>query len=798
MSISPSTQSDSDSTGSSAPDRVDVASYLERERLPAPCAGIEGQAGEAVLLLDPKDHVSGTSADAAALLGIPGDDLVGRPAASLPILHRTEAKAVWERQPDDGPAWGVVEQPPAGRFHLRVYPGEKATAVYLSATSSPTPSARQSEPAENAAVEAERERLQMALDGADLGAWELCFETGETIYSERWAEMLGYTLDDVEHTAAFFFRHVHPEDRERVRQAAEACVRNEEAMMDLVIRMRHKDGSWRWILDRGRIFEWDANGLPVRMVGTHMDVTDRKRDQMALRRERDLLERVFEASPTPIVVLNADGEMVRISKRAREVLGIGPDDAQGRRFNDPGWGIEAPGGGEVSDDDLPFSRIMTEARPVYDVEHRVRWPDGTSRLLSVSGAPLFADVGPAGSNEAPAPDASSPKATASNGSPRGAVFVLTDVTEARRAETALQRSEERFRAVAEQAVDVIAIFEADGTFHYLSPSVERVTGFPREQLVGTDGFAPVHPDDVADLRGAFEQALHDEEAMVEAEGRYRHRDGTWRLLSIRGRRIESKTGEPQVLANVRDVTGRRKRQRELVEARDKAEEASRLKSAMLANMSHEIRTPLTSIIGFAEMLGDAGLDDPHDNFVRLIYNSSRRLVTTLSSVLDLSRLEAGAINASATRVDVKDLVRDVTDEIGGQARRAEVEVLVDDGVRRANTDPEVLRQILVNLLSNAIKFTGEGGEVTVRTRRPKGSESSDRLVLAVEDTGIGMDPDFAEQAFDAFTQESTGAARTYEGSGLGLALVRRYVELLGGTVQIHTEKGVGTTVTVRL
>lgn len=385
--------------------------------------------------------------------------------------------------------------------------------------------------------------------------------------------------------------------------------------------------------------------------------------------------------------------------------------------------------------------------------------------------------------------------------------VLLDITQRKEAENALQRSEERFRALSEQVVDIVAIFDASGQFEYLSPSVERVTGFRPDALVGTDAAKRVHPEDRPLLRVFCLEPLRNEsKEMAEAELRFRHRDGSYRDLSIRAQRVTGLGGAFQVIASIRDVTDAKQRRLQLVAAKEEAEEASQLKSALLANMSHEVRTPLTSIIGFAEALAEMDLGATPGRFAGLIHQSGKRLMNTLNSVLNLSRLEAGAADIHPDRLHVLDLVQEVAHSFEADAHAAEVALRVQPEAASADasepsaedalsvrTDVEALRRILVNLVGNAIKFTGAGGRVVIRA-----TAKSDHVAIAVDDDGIGMSPAFVERAFEAFRQESTGDAREYEGSGLGLAIVDRYAQLIGADLSIDSEKGVGTTVTVCL
>ncbi|MBB4070721.1 PAS domain S-box-containing protein, partial [Salinibacter ruber] len=285
--------------------------------------------------------------------------------------------------------------------------------------------------------------------------------------------------------------------------------------------------------------------------------------------------------------------------------------------------------------------------------------------------------------------------------------------------------------------------------------------------------------------------------------------------------------------------------REAEEAKEEAQEASRLKSALLANMSHEIRTPLTSIIGFAEMLGReaAGLELPEESplpgYASTIERSGKRLLETLNGVLNLSKLQAGQMEMEAGPTCLPEQARLAAGELRPEAEEKGIglELETGGGPTDGKANPTAVEEgpalaeadifaeadeggvqiVLRNLLSNAIKYTDEGG-VTVRTYQDTYREDGDQedgnqedgdqedghpqedswAVLEVEDTGIGMDPEVAEGLFEPFRQASEGISREYEGTGIGLAVTREAVAQMGGSIEVETEKGQGTCMTVRL
>ena len=258
------------------------------------------------------------------------------------------------------------------------------------------------------------------------------------------------------------------------------------------------------------------------------------------------------------------------------------------------------------------------------------------------------------------------------------------------------------------------------------------------------------------------------------------------------------------------VLGRLEREKRLVQAREEAEEAAQLKSAMLANMSHEVRTPLMSMIGSADLLREdlrevdleeagleeAGLEGEPADMAEQIFRSGQRLRETLDSVLELSRLESGAYTLDDDSAYLDVVVREVAQELNLRAHEKGIQLEVGSpgASVEAGLDETAVRRIVRNLVENAIKFTPEGGKVQVRVE----PEDEETALLAVEDTGVGIAEEAREDIFDAFKQESEGLDREYEGSGLGLSIVDRLTTMLGGTIEVESEKGVGTRFAVRL
>jgi signal transduction histidine kinase len=270
------------------------------------------------------------------------------------------------------------------------------------------------------------------------------------------------------------------------------------------------------------------------------------------------------------------------------------------------------------------------------------------------------------------------------------------------------------------------------------------------------------------------------------------------LVKIRQQERELKTLnqdlEHRVQGQLQVILKERERyEHELITARDKAEESARLKSSILDNMSHEIRTPLTAILGYAQLLGDE-VGSEHEEFVQFIERSGKRLLDTLSSILDLSQLESEGIRLEPVDLDVSEAVQSAIALFVPMARRKGIQVLAHtpDDPLIVRHDATAFDRILHNLIGNAVKFTDEG-QITVSV-----VPCSDMFELHVDDSGIGIGEEFLPDLFEAFKQESTGVSRSHEGSGLGLAITRRIIDMMGGEISVESEVGKGSSFRVTL
>ena len=369
----------------------------------------------------------------------------------------------------------------------------------------------------------------------------------------------------------------------------------------------------------------------------------------------------------------------------------------------------------------------------------------------------------------------------------------------RAADQAAAEGAAMYRFLADNAMDLITRHGADGRIRFASPAARNLLGRAPESLRGVAPSALVHSADLKTLQSAFVEASYFGRAAT-AEVRLKRSDGAYVWTEMRCRPAQpAGSAAADIVAVTRDISDRKAHERELIDARDMAEEASKSKSRFLANMSHELRTPLNAIIGFSEvmtheMFGPVG-SARYLEYAGLIHESGGHLLELINGILDMSKIEAGKFQLSEEKFDLEDIASQSVRFVKIQADRKGVDMKMDVGANchHVFADKRAVKQILVNLLTNGVKFTPRGGQVHLSaTRDDTGVE------ITVADTGVGISPADLKRLGQPFEQAEGAHVRTQEGTGLGLALVKALSAMHGGEAVIESRLGEGTAVRVRL
>ncbi|UXY55157.1 PAS domain S-box protein [Pseudomonas tohonis] len=514
----------------------------------------------------------------------------------------------------------------------------------------------------------------------------------------------------------------------------------------------------------------DAGGKPTGYLGIALDITERKAAEHQLQESLATTRAVLDTAVNPVITFGPDGRIQSFNPAGGVVFGCDPQTMPGRRLE------------ELVD---PASRAaFAELLASYT---------GPASGAGPSGQELWGLRGDGSSF----PMQLTLAAMGTNGEQR-LVCVVTDLTQLHLQRKSLLAARDQLLLAAEVAeLGIWSWTLADDTLQWNARMYE-IYGQPPEQsergLLLEHWHARVHPEDVDRVAKQLLAAI-DGSARYEPIFRIVRPDGQVRFIQAAAQIERDAQGQPTKVTGInRDITAQRELESRLLEARDKADAASAAKSFFLANMSHEIRTPMNAVLGMLQLVQGTELNERQLDYVLKAQTAARSLLGLLNDILDYSKIEAGKLQLDPHDFELEALMRDLAVVLAGNQGDKDVEVMFDLDARlpqRLVGDSFRLQQVLINLAGNALKFTSVG-QVVVGFRLLRLFEGSVLLRVSVSDTGIGISAEQLERIFDGFTQAEASTSRRFGGTGLGLVICKRLVELMGARLEVESQPGQGS------
>ncbi len=607
-----------------------------------------------------------------------------------------------------------------------------------------------------------RQRLDTSQKFANIGTWDRDLTTDVLYWSNCVPLMYGYDAGEMETTYEAFLAAVHPEDRPAVTEAITACIESGKEY-EIQHRVVCPDGAIRWLHEQGNVVR-DEAGHPTNIIGVVRDITAKKLQRDALRQSEAQFRDLAEGSLQGIVIHNGE-RILFVNSALAEMFGYAsPDDLiemgeinalcapedmerlknyRGRRLK--GW--SAP-------DFYEFCGLKKDGEKI--------WIQRNSRTITWQGAPAIQGT-------------------------------MLDISER-------IKTEERFRAVFENVGVGCIVIDEKGCIETFNATAETIFGWRADQVIGRNVKILMPAPHCDEHDGYLAAYINGGEAHIIGRDRevmgLRKTGETFPMLLGVGEIMLG--GRRTFIGSATDLSTLKKAELGLRKAKTEAERANNAKSDFLAHMSHELRTPLNSILGFSQLCKDqifgALGHQKYLEYMEYIHASGAHLLEVISDILDLSKIEAGEMTINEKATPIGRAIGDAINWLEVQAAEKNIVISVEtprpDLVVRA--DPRICKQIFLNLLGNAVKFSHPDGIITVIYD----INDDDAAFLRFEDQGVGIEMDELPRVLEPFGQARTGSQIAHGGTGLGLPLSKRLMELHGGRLDLESEPGEGTTVTI--
>ncbi|MFD2203371.1 PAS domain S-box protein [Shivajiella indica] len=522
-------------------------------------------------------------------------------------------------------------------------------------------------------------------------------------------------------------------------------------------RLRKKSGEYRWVEDKSREI-LDQEGKVVLHEGLLQDITERKKSREEIIRSQERYRVLASNIPlTSVFLIDKDLRYIVAQGSTMRNWGMRPSDFEGKTLSE----VHKYNLSEIE------PAVKTALLQKKDVHKTLIF---RKKIYEMIIKPILHD------DEV-----------------EYALGILRDINEEYEAKENLRKSEEKYRRLVEESTEIIFSMDTDLTLTYVSPNVSQFLGYQPAEVLQRKLTEFLHESDLIEFEKMASEQINFLEINQVLEFKLKRKDGEFRIFSSNGKLISTEEG---VFYNgiARDITLLKEAQRELYYAKEKAEQASRVKSQFLSIMSHEIRTPMNAVIGMSHLLiEDNPRPDQLENLKTLQF-SAENLLGLINDILDFTKIDSGKVELEHVDFEIRNVINRIIHSYTYQAREKSLDIIleIDENIpTRLFGDPVRLGQIVNNLLSNAVKFTQTGYIKIVLTRFDENSEDI-AIEFVFEDTGIGIPEEKQGTIFEAFTQASAETTRKFGGTGLGLAIVKRLLKLFNSEIDVRARNGGGT------
>ena len=617
-------------------------------------------------------------------------------------------------------------------------------------------------------------RFRIALEKIGDEVWELDFRNEKAPFNRKFN--LSGSKNRLYNREYFKKRwsRVYEPDVTKLETTFDKYISGEIDSHNIEYRIITHENHQKWILDRGVVIERDENNLPLRVIGTHTDITKIKKTEIKLEQRVKQFQSLSE---------NIPGVIYEYEFR--------PDGTEGLRYVSPAMERVFRIKPENFYDYLSYISMEDQARileknkasrdtlePFYD-ESQLHIPGVGTRWHAIHSS--FSYI-------------SEKNAKVFTG-------FMMDITERKNIEDTLRANEEKYRGIIDNMQLGLLEVDKQGAITYANRGFENISGFSLNELIGkTISEMTLYIDNENSILRKEVYDSPESKGAVEIKVRTKDLKSRWWLAS-RAPRFDSHQNHVGSIGIYLDITDQKNLENQLIESRREAERSAQSKEIFLANMSHEIRTPMNAIMGMSHQLTKSTLNEQQKFYLDTILSSAENLLVILNDILDISKIEAGKLSIESIGFEPQKVIERSIQVLSHKAEEKGIQLYssyFDPNISDILIgDPYRLNQVMINLISNSVKFT-EKGSVVVNVQLMEDTDNSQLLEIEVADTGIGMDEDFVEHLFDKFSQEYESTTRKFGGTGLGMSICKQLIGLMGGEILVKSRKGIGTHIFVQI
>ena len=654
-------------------------------------------------------------------------------------------------------------------------------------------------------------KLSSIIHNANLGIWEWNIQTGETIFNEKWAEIVGYTIEELSPISIDTWEKLsHPDDLKESNKKLNAHFEGKNSQYQCEARMRHKNGQWIWVLDTGKVTKWTDDGKPMLMSGIHQDITERKQAESQLYQKLEIEKLLSEISSEFIHSKDLDNSIIEsfaklaAKTHASRVYLFMLDTENETMSNTHEWCANGVSAEKDNLQNLPLSIFPWWMQKLYnneiiDIPDVSKMPPEakaeqeileSQNINSLLVLPVYAEnklKGFVGFDNVLSGRYWNEKDTKF-------LSLLADIL-SNAIVRKLNEAELRLltKAVEESPVSTL-ITDSQGIISYVNSAFEKTTGYKTHEVLGKN---PSILKSGKQPKSFYAELWNTILAGNIWQGELRNKSKSGKMFWARNiiSPIKHNNTITHFVSVAQDITENKKYLNELLEAKLKAEESDRLKSAFLATMNHELRTPLNHVLGFNEMIPDRTDDDSIKEFAGLINKSGSNLLNIIEDIFDLAMVEQSEIKIREDLVFIRDIYIELKKQLqevlseSNKGDNIQLNYKIDSSIatRQIMTDKPKVVQVMSNIIKNAVKFT-HNGEISLSLMLAE----ENYLKIKVKDTGIGIPKDKLEIIFEFFRQGDDSHTREHHGVGIGLAISQKIAYVMGGVIKVESVPNIGS------